>query len=307
MIDEELVRTYTEEYDKEYEKYFKMANTFYDKAKDKQYALQLGLTIIQLLNVFRSKSEIEQRITETYEHIDKLGGTIIDIIRAIPGLIERQKELSEKWHKENKNELSFTYRKILGIPYWIKKINFKPKIRIGSPFESLESEEEIAKELARQRAIIDVITEFKNKYSSYLGIDSVKSELIGKLKKTIATNDLDKFFTLIQGIFANMPYDMKVNEGYFHSHIHLLLFLLDFEISSEVETNKGRIDSVIETDEYIHIIEFKLDSSKLAIEQIKEKEYYQKYFLSDKKIILVGVAVDAKDRNIKSWINQPYQ
>src|SRR3990167_8019980 len=101
-----------------------------------------------------------------------------------------------------------------------------------------------------------------------------------------------------------MSYCMKITEGYFHSHIHFLLTLLDFNIESEVETNKGRIDSVIETANYLHIIEFKQNSSSIAIEQIIEKEYYQKYFTTKKKIILVGVAVDTEEMNIISWIMQ---
>lgn len=301
MTDEELTKIYDEIYIEEYDKYFKMANMFYDKAKDKKYALQLGLSIIQLLNVFRSNSEIEKRITETYEHIDKLGGSIIDVIHAIPSLIEKQKEFSEKWHAENKNKITLRFKKVIGIPYWFDGFNLKPKIRMGSPFEHLESESDIAKELARQRAIIDVINEFKNQYSSYLGIENIKSELFQKLRNALEQNELDKFFILVQSVFANIPYDTKVNEGYFQSLIHILLLSLDFNINSEVETNQGRIDSVIETKDYIYIIEFKKDFSSIAIKQIKAKKYYERYLISDKKIILVGVAVDTHVKNLKGW------
>ena len=74
-----------------------------------------------------------------------------------------------------------------------------------------------------------------------------------------------------------------------------------FDINSVLETNKGRIDSVIETKNYIHIIEFKLNDSDIALEQVLEKEYYQKYLLKDKVLTLVGVAVDKKQRNIIDW------
>jgi hypothetical protein len=90
----------------------------------------------------------------------------------------------------------------------------------------------------------------------------------------IANNDLNKFFKAVQEVFATMSYDMKITEGYFQSHIHLLLVLLDIKILSELETNTGRIDSVVESENYLHIIEFKQNDSSIAIEQIKKKKYY---------------------------------
>ncbi len=62
------------------------------------------------------------------------------------------------------------------------------------------------------------------------------------------------------------------------------------------------MDAVIETPERIYIFEFKIDqSAEVAIEQIKEKEYYQKYLLEEKEVVLIGVNFDTKTGQIDDW------
>lgn len=314
MSDQDLIKIYETTYKEEFDKHFQIANTFYDNARDKKYAIEMGLGIIGLLFAFRNSSELEKEIMTNYDHCYKLGVSVADTIRSIPNLIEQSKEKKDKWHNNHKNDVSIEFKKILGIPYGIKQINVKGNMRMGSPFESLVTEKEIAEELARQRAIIDLMAQLRVKYIESGGFSEVKEsnllpikfENLASLKEALSTNDLDKFFKLIISVFASMSYDMKITEGYFHSHIHLLLTLLDFKINSEMETNIGRIDSVIETENYLHIMEFKQDDSSIAIEQIRQKKYYQKYLASKKKIILVGVAVDKNERNILDWQMQSY-
>ena len=78
--------------------------------------------------------------------------------------------------------------------------------------------------------------------------------------------------------------------------------LIGAQVRAEDRTNNGRIDAVIETPSHIFIYEFKLHASaESALEQIKEKEYFQKFLLKNKIILLVGVQFDMDTRNIKSW------
>ena len=315
MNDQELISIYETTYKEEFDKYFQISNTLYDNARDKKYAIEMGLSIIGLLFAFRNSSELEKEIMTSYDHSYKLGGSVADTIHSIPNLIEKNKVKKDEWNANHKNDVSIEFKKILGIPYGIKHINVKVNMRMGSPFKSLVTKKEIAEELARQRAIIDLMAQLKVKYIEAGGLSEVKEnnllpikfENLATLKEALSTNDLDKFFKLVQSIFASMSYNMKITEGYFHSHIHLLMTLLDFKIESEMETNIGRIDSVIETDNYLHIMEFKQDDSSFAIEQIRQKKYFQKYLTSKKKIILVGVAVDKNERNILDWQIQSYK
>ena len=56
-----------------------------------------------------------------------------------------------------------------------------------------------------------------------------------------------------------------------------------------------------ETDKYVFIFEFKLDNDDTALSQIKEKEYYKQYELSEKKIFLNGVTFSTDKGQIIDW------
>ncbi len=79
--------------------------------------------------------------------------------------------------------------------------------------------------------------------------------------------------------------------------------LLGYRIDAEVNTNKGRIDAVIQTKSHIYIFEFKLNkTAQEALEQIKTHEYYQKYLRDERKLVLIGVAFNDQTGEIKDWI-----
>jgi ATP-dependent exoDNAse (exonuclease V) beta subunit len=127
-----------------------------------------------------------------------------------------------------------------------------------------------------------------------------------KMKQYLIENSFDYFFRDVKSIFASMSYNMKVTEAYFHSNIHTLLKVLGFNIESEDETNIGRIDSVIEFTDKIIIMEFKTSSSEIALSQIKQKKYYEKYLLKAKEIYLIGVSCNLNERNINEWQSEKY-
>jgi hypothetical protein len=75
--------------------------------------------------------------------------------------------------------------------------------------------------------------------------------------------------------------------------------MLGFRIHTEVRTNQGRIDAVIYTDSHIYIFEFKLfDTAEAALQQIKDKHYYQRFLLEPKTIVLIGAAFDKSSKNL---------
>jgi len=141
------------------------------------------------------------------------------------------------------------------------------------------------------------------------------------LYEALINEDIDKFIKTLKRIFASIPYNnltyIKSYEGFYSSVVYIYLQALGFDIIGEDVTNKGRIDLTLFVEDKVYIIEFKVmkngelrmeneDSEKLkvrnekcrcdALEQIKEKKYYEKY--KDKRVIMVGICFSEEERNI---------
>ncbi len=118
-------------------------------------------------------------------------------------------------------------------------------------------------------------------------------------------NDLLKLELNIKSLFASIPYNLFTNnkmyeyEGYYVSVFYAYIKALGFDLIGEDCTNKGRIDLTIKTTNSIFIIEFKVDGTN-ALQQIKDKKYYEKYLEENKSIYLVGIEFDTNDRNISN-------
>ena len=74
--------------------------------------------------------------------------------------------------------------------------------------------------------------------------------------------------------------------------------LLILETQSEVLTHEGRIDTVIQTDEYIYIFELKINkTAQEALDQILHKKYYEAYMEHNKPIVLIGLSFKTSDEH----------
>lgn len=133
---------------------------------------------------------------------------------------------------------------------------------------------------------------------------SLFNSSILKLTQTLRSNNIDLFFQTLEVFFASIPYTMQLSqEKYYQSIFYVIVNLIGAYIQAEVTTSEGRIDATIETRSHVYIFEFKLNkSAEEALEQIKEKRYYQKYLQSDKQIILIGVSFSLDKRNIDKWL-----
>ena len=141
---------------------------------------------------------------------------------------------------------------------------------------------------------------------AFVGVDAeLSTSLIIRMRNAFRANDLELVIRILRGVFKGLPYFLheKYPEKFFHAAIHLLFSYLGIRIQSEVCISDGRVDSLVETDTRVYILEYKLDeSAKVALEQIKLKKYHQAYWEKGKKMIGVGVNFSSETRNIEDWV-----
>ncbi len=106
-------------------------------------------------------------------------------------------------------------------------------------------------------------------------------------------------------LLALMPYDLFIKQEKHYQNLFYLIFkLAGIKVSAEVHTQRGRVDASIEMHNKIIIFEFKLDkTAKVAIEQIKQKKYYEKFSDSNLPIYLVGINFNSQSRSVDDWLS----
>jgi len=138
---------------------------------------------------------------------------------------------------------------------------------------------------------------------------SAVSSLVLQLPGYLRTEDFSAFFETMQAIFSSIPYDIESqrDEAYFHTIFYLMMSASGMvDVQSSVLTCKGRIDLVLQFPHTIYIIEFKCNqSADIALQQIKDKKYAQKYRGSGNKIMLMGINFHQEQRNLEEWKIQP--
>lgn len=137
-----------------------------------------------------------------------------------------------------------------------------------------------------------------------------QDEIIGIaefLKTALKQNDVASFVKGLQILLANIPYDLHIEqESYYHSIFHTTGFLLGLDTHSEVHTSIGRIDIVIDDKDTIFIIELKCNKTpQEALQQIKERRYYEKYRAPGKNIFLIGLAFTFPNKKLTvNWVSE---
>ena len=122
--------------------------------------------------------------------------------------------------------------------------------------------------------------------------------------------NIEEFINWLKSVFAWISYTNRIEklskyEWYYSSIIYVMSYAMWLDVIQEDITNQWRIDLTIEINNNIYILEFKVEQSwNSAMEQIKEKKYYEKYLNEKKnwkKVFLVWINFSMEDRNIESF------
>ena len=92
-------------------------------------------------------------------------------------------------------------------------------------------------------------------------------------------------------------------ELYFQNAFFIVMRMLGFYTKVERPTSESRMDMVIETKDYVYIVEFKLDGTpEEALKQIEEKGYAKPFAMDSRKLYRIGVNFSLEKRCIDRWI-----
>ena len=131
----------------------------------------------------------------------------------------------------------------------------------------------------------------------------VSSSLYSQLLIAFVKGKTDSAIENLRIFFASIPYDIiKETENYYQTAVHLIFTMLGLDCRSEVRISSGRIDTLVETKNYVYCFEFKLDkTAEEALAQIDEKNYLLPWKNSGKKLFKIGINFDKTKRNIGDW------
>ncbi len=141
-------------------------------------------------------------------------------------------------------------------------------------------------------------------YTHYVPIQQEKSLFfIINFVKEIESGQPEKFMERLDAMFADQHYQIAGDaELYFHNVVYVVFKMLGFYVDVERHTSDGRMDLLMQTKDYIYIMEFKIDkSADEALAQIKEKQYAKPFELDSRKLYKIGVNFSTSTRRIESW------
>lgn len=129
------------------------------------------------------------------------------------------------------------------------------------------------------------------------------SSFIEGAYEALMGGDTEEFLRQMQIFLAGVPYELvRDDENYYQTVVYLLCRLIGFYTQAEFHTSYGRIDMVLQTNDYIYIFEFKMNlPAKIGSKQIEERDYALPFAADPRKLFKVAVSFNTEKRNIDEW------
>jgi hypothetical protein len=146
---------------------------------------------------------------------------------------------------------------------------------------------------------------YKYLLPNYTTIDRSQSGFyVANFVEDVKAGKLDEFFKRLSSLFADTPYELvKDLENHYQNVLFIVSKLMGLYVRAEYHTSEGRIDMVLQTDNYTYVMEFKLDgTAEEALAQINDKSYALPFAADSRKLMKIGVNFSSKTRNIERWI-----
>lgn len=127
---------------------------------------------------------------------------------------------------------------------------------------------------------------------------------LSRFVQEVRGGQTDAFMKRLQSFFADCPYELARDlERHYQNVLFIVFKLLGFYTQTEYHTSEGRIDLVVQTTDYIYLMEFKLEgTAEEALRQINEKHYALPFASDPRKLFKIGVNFSNAIRGIEKWL-----
>ena len=141
-------------------------------------------------------------------------------------------------------------------------------------------------------------------FSYYVPVNPAEGNTTtAKLAKALRTGSPDMFMRTLEALFANTTYQIQGDaEKNFQYAMYIIMELVGEYVQAERTTSNGRIDLLLQTKDYIYIVELKIDNTAdAALQQIEDKGYAKPFVNDPRKLFKIGVSFSTADRRIEDW------
>ena len=141
-------------------------------------------------------------------------------------------------------------------------------------------------------------------YSYYVPVNPAEGNTTtSKLARALRAGDPYTFMKILEALFANTTYQIQGDsEKNFQYAMYIIMELVGEYVQAERSTSNGRIDLLLQTKDYIYIIELKIDNTAdAALQQIEDKGYAKPFADDSRKIFKIGASFSTANRRIEEW------
>ena len=126
---------------------------------------------------------------------------------------------------------------------------------------------------------------------------------ITQFVKDIRNGDAEGFMYRLEGFFAKGDYQVMGDlEIYFQNTLYVIFRMLGFYVEVERHTTNGRMDILLQTPDYIYILELKINqSAEVALQQIEEKGYAKAFENDSRKLFKIGMNFSTETKLIDDY------
>ncbi len=121
--------------------------------------------------------------------------------------------------------------------------------------------------------------------------------------REVTSGNPEGFLRRLSALFADGNYQVVGDEEiYFQNTLYVFFKLLGFYVDVERHTSDGRMDVLMQTPDYIYILELNVNqTAAVALQQIEDKGYAAPFAADPRRLFKLGVNFNSARRMIDDW------